>query len=124
MEIKIVDGKLILGILTEVTPRYFRVLSGLRVLRKFKSIATKIAKKSSAKIAKLFSFEILVKFKRKDMRKASAINRSRLVFLLDLLGFRLALLFFEEFEQAVHQALLAADHVQAAFLLVFLENFV
>jgi hypothetical protein len=43
---------------------------------------------------------------------------------LYLFGFRLALLFFEEFEQPIHQPLLAADHVKAAFLLMFLENFV
>jgi len=44
-----------------------------------------------------------------------------LVFLLGRFVFRLVLL-FEEFLQAIDQALLAADHMQAALLLVFLEN--
>ncbi len=45
----------------------------------------------------------------------------RLVLLLSLFSFRFVL-FLEEFFKAVDEALLAANHVQAAFLLVFLKN--
>ena len=46
----------------------------------------------------------------------------RLVLLLGLLGFCLALLFLEEFLEPVNQAAASADHVQTAFLLVLFQN--
>jgi hypothetical protein len=77
-------------------------------------------KKSSAEFAKLYQSNFRIS--KQEAQKKNLTQTRGLVFLLSFFRAGLALLFLEEFFQAVNQALFAADHMQTALCLMLLQD--